>query len=286
MRARIRCGWELFKKSWMLVRHEKKLLVFPAAAIAVAYVYGFGLTAIAMAAGWEPYSWQWLALAAAVLYPLSFVVTFFGVAFVAMAQRALDREPVTFAGGFRCALARLRPIAAWALLSAGVGLLLQVLQTIRIGWVASWVTSALAGLAWTAVAFFAVPVLAIEDTGAVETLKRSARTFRQRWGEEFTGVTALAVFMIVALVPVMVIGWIAAPVMLVSIPAGVTLMVAAFLLMVAAIILVTTMTQLFSLVLYRYATTGVVPGEFTKQELDGAFNKRRGLAKRLFRRRA
>ena len=53
-------------------------------------------------------------------------------------------------------------------------------------------------MAWSLVTFLAVPVIAIEGTGPIETLKRSASIFRQRWGQQITGNIAIggAVFLL------------------------------------------------------------------------------------------
>src|SRR6185437_3758331 len=56
----------------------------------------------------------------------------------------------------------------------------------------------LVGTAWSLVTFLSVPVIAIEGTGPIETLKRSASLFKQRWGQQITGNLAIggAVFLI------------------------------------------------------------------------------------------
>jgi Family of unknown function (DUF6159) len=46
-------------------------------------------------------------------------------------------------------------------------------------------------MAWSLVTFIAVPVIAIEGTGAFATLKRSASLFRERWGQQITGNLAI-----------------------------------------------------------------------------------------------
>ena len=53
-------------------------------------------------------------------------------------------------------------------------------------------------MAWSLVTFLAVPVIAIEGTGPVGTLKRSASIFRERWGQQITGNIAIggAVFLL------------------------------------------------------------------------------------------
>ena len=283
MRDRIGRGWLLTSRSWALVRHERKLLVFPTLQMVFTLVAMVVIFGTAGWLGWELRSWQTFVLLVALAYPLTFVGTFFGVAFVAMGRRALDGEEVSVGAGIRCAVARLRPIAAWSLLAAGVGVVLQALQQIRADWIAASVATWLAGLAWVAVSFFALPVLALENTGAVETVKRSAATFKSRWGEEFTGTTAIATVFLVIAFPFLLVGAIAVGVAAaVSLPLAIavgTVVIVAFLALVS---LWTAMTQLFSLVLYRYATTGDVPPAFPRSDLDQAFKRRRaGLFGRL-----
>ena len=52
--------------------------------------------------------------------------------------------------------------------------------------------------AWSLVTFLAVPVIAIEGTGPIETLKRSASSSDARWGQQVTGNIAIggAVFLL------------------------------------------------------------------------------------------
>ena len=66
------------------------------------------------------------------------------------------------------------------------------------GGIGGQIAARLVGMAWSLVTFLAVPVIAIEGTGAFETLKRSASIFRERWGQQITGNIAIggAVFLI------------------------------------------------------------------------------------------
>src|SRR5680860_203108 len=44
---------------------------------------------------------------------------------------------------------------------------------------------------WALITFLAVPVIAIEGTGPIETLKRSGSLFKGRWGQQITGNVAI-----------------------------------------------------------------------------------------------
>ena len=50
------------------------------------------------------------------------------------------------------------------------------------GGIAGNIAARLVGMAWSLVTFLAVPVIAIEGTGPIETLKRSASIFRAALG--------------------------------------------------------------------------------------------------------
>ena len=59
------------------------------------------------------------------------------------------------------------------------------------GGIGGQIAARLVGMAWALVTFLAVPVIAIEGTGPVGTLKRSASIFRERWGQQITGNIAI-----------------------------------------------------------------------------------------------
>ena len=59
------------------------------------------------------------------------------------------------------------------------------------GGIGGQIAARLVGMAWSLVTFLAVPVIAIEGTGPIETLKRSASIFSERWGQQITGNIAI-----------------------------------------------------------------------------------------------
>src|SRR5207302_2509142 len=73
----------------------------------------------------------------------------------------------------------------WALLAATVGIILRIVEG-RLSWLGRLIVR-LVGAAWSLAAYFVVPVLAFEDLGPVDALKRSAHLFRENWGENLTG---------------------------------------------------------------------------------------------------
>lgn len=122
-----------------------------------------------------------------------FVIIFFNTALAGAAMMRLRGEPASVSAGFAMARAKLLNILGYALIAATVGLLLRMLQE-RLGFIGRLVIGLL-GLAWTVATFLVVPVLASEDVGPVDAVKRSVALLRRTWGENLIGHAGLgAVF--------------------------------------------------------------------------------------------
>ena len=97
----------------------------------------------------------------------------------AAADRIEGRTP-TVAGALAQAWARKGVIFKWAILSAVVGTAIRALEE-RLGLVGRLIGVA-GGLAWAVATFMVVPVLAFEDVGPIEALKRSSAILKARFG--------------------------------------------------------------------------------------------------------
>jgi hypothetical protein len=139
------------------------------------------------------------------------------------------------------------------------------------------IAARLVGLAWSLVTFLAVPVIAIEGTGPVQTLKRSASIFRERWGTQISGNIAIggAVFLIgvlpaLALIVAGVALWSSASFL------GALLVVVGALVLAVAMLISRALSGIFGVALYRYATDGQAVGGFTPEELESAVKRKKG----------
>jgi hypothetical protein len=165
---------------------------------------------------------------------------------------------------------RLGAIAGWAALVASVNIVIRGLQE-RAGPLADLLLGGLA-VAWNLVTFLAVPVLTLEGTGPIETLKRSAHIFRERWGEQITGQVSIGGIVVLAsLIPVVVLGLIGYAVG--GAGGGVLIAIAVAVLVIAAIIS-TALSQIFAVALYRFAVGQGATGAFTHDELSSAVRPR------------
>ena len=258
-KRRIRNGWRLASKSFSVIQSDRTLLLLPMFSALSTLVAAALIFAPAGYYSIHDHSRAPLVIGAvAASYPFTFISTFFGVAFVHVAQKSLVGEHADLKDGIAWARTRLGSIAAWALLATIVGLLLRALERVRGGAVIERIVAAVVGAAWSLATLFVVPILAVEGPGPIETLRRSAGLIRKRWGEGITGSFVIGSAFGLLMIPIAIVGVIGWTSFATSHVFGaVTLAVAAalFLVVMAA---QTAVSQMFHVVLYDYASEGVV----------------------------
>jgi Family of unknown function (DUF6159) len=272
-------GWALTKKSWSLLNEHRELIRFPLfgalATIVPALVFlGPGL-----------YLFDQDQLAGAIplivigVYALSVVGFYFSVGLAACADMIFRGQEATVADGLVVARQRFAQICGWAAVSTAISAVMGVLE--NQGGLGGQIAARLVGMAWSLVTFLAVPVIAIEGTGPLETIQRSASMFRQRWGQQITGNIAIggAVFLFgvlpaVLLIVVGVAVWSSASFL------GALLVVIGAILLAIALLVSKALSGIFGVALYRYALDGETVGGFTPEELESAVKAkgRRGKA--------
>ena len=267
---RIKRGWALTKKSWALLDGHRELIRFP--------LYG-GIATVLLGIlllGPGVFFLDKHSYGAAIpfivvgIYVLSVVGIYFSVGLAAAADRIFrGQDDVTVADGLAVARSRFAEICGWAALSTAVGLIVGTLESQ--GGAFGEIAGRLAGMAWSLVTFLAVPVIAIEGTGPVATLKRSASLFRARWGQQITGNIAIggAVFLLgvlpaIALIVVGVLIWPSVGF------AGALLILIGALVLCVALVVSKALSGIFGVALYRYALDGEVVGGFTQEDLESA----------------
>jgi len=265
--------------SWRVLQSDKELMAIPVmsffATAATTILSGgaiyFSLDhRAAVPAGQSAYAATPLTYAVgAVAYLLiTFVVTFFAAALVAGARERLLGGNPTLGSAFAVAYSRLGPIFLWSLLTGTVGLVLNAIQN-RAGIFGQLIVRAV-GMAWQIVTWLAVPVIVVEGTGPITSLKRSAGLFKQTWGENLIGQVGFGIIGLLFMLPGLVI----AGLLLVHFPlVGIFVGVA----WVAIVSVVTsTLSGIFRTALYHFASGQPVPAEFDHAQLAGAFQTRKG----------
>jgi hypothetical protein len=266
-------GWRLTKVAWELIRRDPTM-------VSIALIgTGCGLAGGAATLYFSGYfkspthSNGSLALAGLIaLYPMTFLSVFFNVALAGAAAASLDGRPIGVREALGISWKRVGKIAQWALLAAGVGFILEQLAS-RIpgaGRLASW----LVGAAWSLATIFAVPLLALEGPGPVETAKRSIGLIKSKWGEGITGLVTIGAWTTVAIVPIGIAFVIGLAVRKHDANLGAALVAIAIggFLLVGALALAT--REVFAVALYRYANGLPGTGAFDEADLAEPFSRR------------
>jgi Family of unknown function (DUF6159) len=278
--GRIGRGWQLTKESWVVVRRDRSLMVFPVVAgiagLVVVAIFGGAGAALYLGADSEPAAIVVLVIGAYVLVALSI---FCNVALTACATRSLEGVDTQPGEGFAAARARLGPIFAWAGLQLVVGALINLLQAFLregAGQLIAAVAGSLANLAWSVATFFVIPVIALEGLGPREALKRSLSVIRERWGEGVTGSFAIGgLIFVIAFLPGAVLVGIGVSLTASSDALAALLIATGVLVFVTGAVIQTALIAIFKVALYRFATEDRVLADFDRQTLNASFRPRR-----------
>jgi hypothetical protein len=272
-------SWELVKASAAVLRSDKELVVFPiVSAIGVLIVTATFAVPLFLAGLFDQMyvdgkGFQPLGMLVAFLFYLVqyFVIFFANTALVGAAMIRLDGGDPTVGDGFRIAMRRVGPILGYALISATVGMILRTIAE-RAGIIGRLVIS-LIGLAWNLATYLVVPVLAAEEIGPVDAIKRSVGLLKHTWGEQIVGNAGIgAVFGLLTFglflvgVPLIVLAALAESLALLA--AAVVIVVLAAL---ALGVISSALSGIYTAAVYRYAATGEVGRSFNPELVRNAF---------------
>jgi hypothetical protein len=271
----MRRGWQLTKKSWTLLNEHRSLLRFPlygAAATIVCAVIVVGPGLYLIDEGTTPIG---AVLAVIGFYLLALIGFYFSVGLAATADMIFHGREADVSDGLAVARSRFSQIAGWAAVSTAVGLLLSALE--NQGGVFGQIFGRLLAVGWSLITFLAAPVIALEGTGPIETLKRSAGLFRSRWGEQVTGNVAIggAVFLFamlpsLALIAIGIAIWASASFL------GALLVVLGVIGFAIGMLISSALNGIFGVALYRYALDGEAVAGFTAEEFESAVRRKGG----------
>ena len=196
-----------------------------------------------------------------------FVIVFFNVGLVYCAHIRIKGGDPTFRDGLNAAFANIGKIFMWALISATVGMILNILSR-RAGVIGRIVIS-LIGMAWTLLTFFVVPAMIIEKRSVKDSISKSGALFKKTWGENVVGQFQIGlIFFILSLFGLIfpIIGLLTGNGILFIAFLGI-----AFFYWVLLGIINSSLDGIFKTALYEYATTGVVPAGFSDDTIKNAY---------------
>jgi Family of unknown function (DUF6159) len=264
--------WELVKQSFVILRSDKQLMLFPIlsaiSCLTVTAIIATGGTLVMMPAmasaassgqPFQPHHSPLFLLGMFTLYVANyFVIVFFNVALVGVANSRLMGGDWTFRDGLELAWARKGTILQWAFVAATVGMILRTLEE-RMGLIGR-IVMRIIGIAWTLACYFIVPVLAFEDLSPIAAIKRSSKLFRDTWGEKVVGGLSFTLVSFVLMLPAFGLWFMAIVV------GGVKALLAGFALLILYLLMLSVMMSavqgIFNAALYRYACFKQVPAAF------------------------
>ena len=272
MFERMRHGWQLTKKAWGVVREHPKLVRLPfigglLALVAAIVIAGPGLwLASSDTQSTQIVGYVLLAIGS---FVASCIVIFYNVILAGAANEALmGREP-DIAAARAVAMNRLPAIAGWALIGAIVSIVLRAIR--ERGGAFGSIISGIGAAAWGIVTFLVVPVLALENIGPIDAVKRSGNLVKQRWGQQVTGnvviggaaaiVTFVGVILAAGGVALLVSGATGSSIV------GVLLIAIGIVVAIGAGVIAGATRGVFGVALYHYTAEDQAIGPFTTTEL-------------------
>ncbi len=277
--GRISRSWEMVGECFRVLRADKELMWLPVLSaifciFLVTQLFFWTMMldpsivqAARSGAKWHP-SPNVLFSISFVYYILNyFIINYFNTALVGAAMIRLQGGDPTLDDGLRLAWQRKGVILQWAVVAATVGMVLKTIED-RVSLIGKLVVG-LIGMVWSLASLLVVPILAFENVGPFEALRRSAELFRKTWGEGVAGGVSFGLIFFILALP----GF-AFPILGVLIAShwGFIVGGALFVVYVVLLSVVSSATHgIFVAALYRYATSGEVPPGFNKWDLRNAW---------------
>jgi hypothetical protein len=278
-RSRFGRGWRLTKDSWSVLKSDRSLLAFPIVG-SIASVIAFSIVVLPGVGVWAATDQWWTALpfAAVALYVATFVTIYTGVGLAAASAQVMEGQDATLRSGLAVARRHTGAIAKWALVQTTVGLIINALQQLAqsqngLFRIVGLVVSALMSVAWALASFFVIPLIAFEDLTPRDALKRSVSLIKERWGEGVVGSASIGIIVgLAGFLPAILLIFIGIKV---GAAGGVVLIAVGAVVLLVAAVISNTLTQVFRVALYRFATGAPETPGFASDDLASAFGQKR-----------
>ncbi len=198
-----------------------------------------------------------------------FIANFFQAGLFLIVKARLEGGNLSLGQGLSGARQHAGKIFIWSLISATVGVILQIIAD-RSKVIAK-IVAAILGSAWNILTYFSLPALVIGQASVTDSFKESATIMKKTWGETIIVNFGVGFFFGLIMLLLIAIGAttvILLPTLSVALAVGGSF----FVLVILISILSTTLSSIFKLVLYEYARTGSVPQGFSSSVVQGAIS--------------
>lgn len=282
-------GFSLARSSWGVLAKDKHLIWFPLVSgfMFVLVVASFAVPLTTMV-DWnqvkeqtehnngKPPVWVY-GVAFGFYFATYFVMIFCNSALISCAMMRFNGREPRLIDGFGMAMSRLPQIFAWALVSATVGVLLQVIESAYED--AGYYISLILGTAWSVMTFFVVPVLVVEKVNPFSAVGRSMSLVRQTWGEALVGRMGINFALFLLAIPVILL-FVGGGLLLAKgmVPVGAALLVAGVIAALLHMAISSALNTILLAALYQYAADRNVPAGFDRDQFEGAFQSKPRMA--------
>ncbi len=281
-------SWTLTKLSFSVLNKDRELIWFAILSgvlsiiFSVSMIFPTVITKI-MTQGYSEDSFQIFEYVMLFItyFGLAVITTFFNVCTVNTARVRFEGGNASFGDSIRFAFSKLGLIIQWSLVSATVGLILNLLDRLasrfgRVGQIIMQILVGLLGLAWSIMTIFVVPIMVYEGTGPIDTIKKSTQVIKKTWGESLIRHFGFGFILFLVMIPVILMHGILMVYFADSENIVGFFIVLGFLFTSIILIAITFQiaAKIYNTALYLYATKGEIPSGYSKEVLRDAFRRK------------
>ncbi len=277
---------DITKISFGVVKKDREMLWFPFLASIFSIAYSIALLFPTIISyflidggdfeSMEAIQYVWVFLT---YLGLAFIATFFNVCVVYTTKTRFEGGDATFGDSIRFAFSRLHMILMWSLLSATVGLLLYMLDSLArnskgVGRALLGFLRSILAMAWSIITIFVVPGMVYYRLSPFDAIKKSGEVLKKTWGESIVRhyglgfIRGLFFFLGIVLTLVFVF---------VLIPLGTWAIwftvIFALLYFVITGLVFNVLNQVYNTALFVYADSGKIPGGFSAEYVEHGFRE-------------
>lgn len=279
---RLQIGRQLALQSFAILRANKKLLLFPGIAAVLQIAASFLI--------FLPLSHQEdfllqinnpqannlkLALIIFAVILLFFLILHmisfsFNAAILDCSMKYLQNEPYSLYYGFKTLLKKLWPLLCFKVTTDTAGVVIQFLEYWKDDWLKTeFATKQLSGLFWRTSCALVLPVMVFENSGPIQSIKRSAFLIHNTWGTVLTprvGISAVIIpIQFIMIIPFLIALLIGGKIIIIA-----GAIVSGILVLIAGMLSIATQTILLG-ALYLFAIGKNVAPHFDLELLQKAF---------------
>lgn len=280
-------SWEITKTSVNVLLLDKELLLFPIFAgifstiFFVAMIFPFIISGIVSSLVGESLGTILSYVAIFVLYlGLAFIATFFNVCVVYTIKKRFEGGNATFFESLGFGFSKLKLIFAWSIVSATVGLVLNILNNVAeklgpVGKIIMNITVSVLGGVWGIITIFVVPAMVYDNVGPLTAIKNSVETLKKTWGESLIRYVGLGLVQLVIFLGILFVGIIFSIILLLVLPLlGIIMFLVTLVLLILVVLIFTLLNTVFNTALFVYAKTGTVPQGYNPELMKSAFKQK------------